>query len=347
MQNKWNNTITKILITGATGFVGSHILQTLMNIQHQDLQIVAACRNPAKLIPQYKGEVRKGDLRDADYLDRVLAGIDIICHAAGWSSFDNTGDKCNKAYLEPTLDLINCANEWRISRFINLSSLYVGGTTQRNNANSRGKPRRHWPMINCHIAVEDYLRNLEQPRCQFVNLRLGLYAGKRLNMGLLPLLLSRNTQAFLPCLSGSLGHLPLVDGRDIGQAFARAALGPFESSYSSLNIVGPETPSHAQVMSFIEDQIKSKPLTSPLPSFIASPILWLQGKTHKINGQPLLTAAMINMLKSPIISNDQANQQMGYDPQISWQASLLETLESHKKQSLNVETTQPYQTLNI
>jgi len=318
-----------------------------MNIQHQDLQIVAACRNPAKLIPQYKGEVRQGDLRDADYLDRVLTGIDIICHAAGWSSFENAGDICNKAYLEPTLDLINHANEWRISRFINLSSLYVSAVTKRNNANTKGKPRRNWPMINCHIAVEDYLRNLDQPRCQFVNLRLGLYAGKRLNMGLLPLLLSRNNQTFLPCLSGALGHLPLVDGRDIGQAFARAALGPFESGYSSLNIVGPESPSHTQVMTFIEAQIQAKPLTSALPSFAASPILWLQGKTHNINGQPLLTPAMINMLKSPEISNGQASQQIGYDPQISWQASLLETLESYKNQSLNSEISQPYRTLNI
>jgi len=318
-----------------------------MNIQHQDLHIVAACRNPAKLIPQYKGEVRKGDLRDADYLDRVLAGIDIICHAAGWSSFENTPDTCNKAYLEPTLDLINHANEWRISRFINLSSIYVAPTSQRNNALAKGKPRRGWPMINCHIAVEDYLRNLGQPRCQFVNLRLGLYTGKRLNMGLLPLLLSRSHQTFLPSLGGPLGHLPIVDGRDIGQAFARAAIGPFEGSYNSLNIAGSESPSHAQVMGFIEDQIKAKPLSFPLPSFVASPILWLQGKTHKIHGQPLLTPAMIQMLKSPEISNDLTNQKMGYDPQISWQASLLETLESYKNQSLNREISQPYRALNI
>ena len=308
---------------------------------------MAACRNPTKLLPQYKGEVRQGDLRDADYLDRVLAGIDIICHAAGWSSFENASDRCNKAYLEPTLDLINHANEWRISRFINLSSIYASATTQRNNANIKGKPCRNFPMINCHIAVEDYLRNLDQPRCQFVNLRLGLYAGKRLNMGLLPLLLSRNNQAFLPYLSGSLGHLPLVDGRDIGQAFARAALGPFEPSYNSLNIVGPDCPSHAQVMAFIKEQRLTPPLTTGLPSFVASPILWLQGKSHKINDQPLLTAAMLNMLKSPPIDNAQAAQLIGYDPQISWQASLLDTLESYKNQSFSKEISQAYRDLNI
>lgn len=318
-----------------------------MNIQHQDLSIVAACRNPNKLIPQFSGEVRQGDLRDGKYLDRVLAGIDIICHTAGWSSFENSGEQCNKAYLEPTIDLINHANEWRVSRFINLSSLYVCAPLQRNNAAVNGKPMRYWPMMNCHIAVEDYLREYQQPRCQFVNLRLGLYSGKRLNMGLLPLLLSRNQQTFLPYLTDTAGHFPIIDGRDIGQAFARAALGPFESSYSSLNIVGPQTPTHQQVMAFIEAQIQTRPLTRGLPSPLANPILWLQGITHKVNQQPLLTAAMRNMLKSPLIDNTQATRQMGYDPQVSWQASLLDTLELYKKQSLNKDISQPVRDLNL
>jgi len=309
---------------------------------------VAACRNPAKLIAQYKGEVRQGDLRDADYLDRMLVGIDVVCHAAGWSSFENSGDQCNQAYLEPTLDLINHANEWRLSRFINLSSIYVAPASQRNNPAAKGKPQRNWPMINCHIAVEEYMRNMHQPRCQFVNLRLGLYSGKRLNMGLLSLLLSRNQQALLPYFNGSLGHLPLVDGRDIGQAFVRAALGPFEGHYSCLNIVGPETASHAQVMAFIEEQLQVKPLLSyGLPAFVGSPALWLQGKIRRINGQPLLTSAMINMLKSPIIDNELAAQQMGYDPEISWQASLLDTLEQYRNQSLNNDISQALRPLNV
>jgi len=277
----------------------------------------------------------------------MLVGIDIICHAAGFSSFEKSSERCNKAYLEPTLDLINHAIEWRVSRFINLSSVYVAATMQRNNANTKGKPRIYWPMINCHIAVEDYLRNLHEPRCQFVNLRLGLYSGKRLNMGLLALLLARNGQATLPYFNGLLGHFPLVDGRDIGQAFARAALGPFEPSYSSLNIVGPEIPTHAATMRFISEQINAKPLSLGLPAFLANPVLLLQGKIHKFGEQPLLTLAMLEMLKSPLIDNIQAAQQMGYDPEISWKASLLNTLELHKNQSLNSDITQTDRALNI
>ena len=299
-----------------------------------------------------------GDLRDPDYLDRVLVGIDIICHAAGWSSFENSGNQSNNAYLEPTLDLINRAIEWRVSRFVNLSSLFVAPAKQRDNANAIGKPRAYWPMINCMIGVENFLKAYGEQninsRCQFINLRLGIYSGKRLNMGLIPLLLARSGLAILPYINGHLGHLPLVDGRDIGQAFVRAALAPFETSYTSINIAGPSTPAHSEIIQFIEEQTHLKLLSPGLPSTLASSILWLQGKAHRfnrlseqLNGQPLFTTAMLDMLKSPVITNTQSENILGYDPKISWQASLLDTLELHKKQSLNHNISQLNRALNL
>lgn len=342
-----NHKITKILITGATGFVGSHILETLIKIQHSDLEIVAACRDPSKLIPHYTGEVRKGDLRDTHYLDRVLVGIDIICHAAGWSSFENSGKTSTHAYLEPTLDLINHAIEWRVSRFINLSSVYVASVDKRNDANEPGHPRAYWPMINCLIAVEDYLRDYQQCHCQFINLRLGLYSGKRLNMGLLPLLLTHNKQISLPYLTGTSGYLPLVDGRDIGQAFIRAALSPIDTGYSSMNIIGSNMPTHREAMAFIKNQIQSTPLNFGLPVLLANPLFFLYGILQFNNKRLLITRAMRYMLQSSTFDNTSAIRQIGYDPEISWQASLLYVFESYKNQSLNQNITQPDPPLNL
>ncbi len=318
-----------------------------MAIQHPDIEVVAACRDKNRLLPDYSGEVREGDLRDPDYLDRVLTGVDIICHAAGWSSFENTGDACNRAYLEPTIDLINHAIEWRVSRFVNLSSLYVTQATQRNDTEVVGRPRAFWPMINCLIAVEDYLRNLHSSRCQFVNLRLGIYTGRRLHLGLLPLLLARSHYSHMPYITGHLGHLPLVDGRDIGQAFVRASLAPIDAAYSCFNISGSDTPSQAQVMGFIHDQLGHAPLGPGLPRFLAGPMLWLQSGLFQRNRQPVITRPMIEMLFSPTIGTAQSRAAIGYEPEISWQASLLDTLESYKNQSLVNRLSDSLRNLNI
>lgn len=230
---------------------------------------------------------------------------------------------------------------------MNLSSLYVAKANQRNNAASIGKPRAYNPMLNCLIATEDYLRTYTASHTQFINLRLGLYSGKRINMGLLPLLLSRSGQSSMPYISGQLGHLPLIDGKDIGQAFARASLAPIEESYSCLNICGPEVPSHEAVMRFIKTHISHSPLNWTLPSSLATAVLWSQSKFQQFEQQPMLTSAMLDMLKSPLISNQQASQQLGFDPIVSWQASLLDTLEAYKNQSLNTDLSQPSKSLNL
>lgn len=47
-----------ILITGANGFVGSHILEAMHT--RKDLRVIAACRDAKKLPAFVKGEVREG-----------------------------------------------------------------------------------------------------------------------------------------------------------------------------------------------------------------------------------------------------------------------------------------------
>ncbi len=306
---------------------------------------MAACRNPSKLLPSYTGEVRVGDLRDPDYLDRVLVGIDIICHAAGWSSFEDSGDTSSKAYLEPTLELINHAIEWRVSRFVNLSSIFVTPPDRRSLTDRPGKPQPGWPMLNCLIAVEDYIRQYQQSRCQFINLRLGLYSGKRLHMGLLPLLLEHSKASAPPYIQGRFGYFPLVDGRDIGQAFARAALAPIDAAYSCLNITGAESPTHLQFKNFSQQHLSRAVLGYGLPSFLASPVLRLKSLLGHFSSPTRLTPAMLAMLKSPTIDITPARQLIGYDPETSWQASLVDTFESYNNQLVSTAHSEPYRDL--
>lgn len=318
-----------------------------MQIQHNEVQVVAACRNVNHLPSGYHGEVRCGDLRDANYQDRLLVGIDVICHAAGWSSFERRQDPQHQAYLEPTLDLINRAVEWRVKRFVNLSSLYVSTPAQRNSAQSAGRPRASWPMLNGLIAVEDYLRQYIDSRTQFINLRVGLYSGKHLNMGLLPLLLARSEHYSLPHYQGRYGHLPIVDGQDIGQAFSRAALAPLDAGYHSVNISGAETPSHQAAMQFIKQQLGHSPLNYALPMPLAELVLFSRNLFAQHEQLPLFTAAMRHMLASAEIDLQPAQALLGYDPQISWQASLLNTLEAFRHQQLNTALSQPVKSLDL
>lgn len=71
----------RILITGAAGFVGSHVADRLAGSSHELVLLDA-------LLPAAHGTggpppgVVVGDVRDADLLTRLLTGVDAVCHQA-------------------------------------------------------------------------------------------------------------------------------------------------------------------------------------------------------------------------------------------------------------------------
>lgn len=303
-----------------------------MQFEHKNLQLVAATRSPYNLPAGYRGEVRVGDLRDANYLDRVLTGIDVICHAAGWSNYSAQGQASRVNYLEPTIDLINRAREWRVARFVNLSSIGVAAFNRRSQDDSPGKPRRGCAMLNCMVAVEDYLKT-QADRISIINLRAGIYSGQQLHLGLLPLLLQRPG---LPLVAGRYGYLPIVDGDDLGQAFARAALLPDISGYVSLNIAGAESPTQKAVLEFINTNSKQKYATpAALPLALALPIYKVLSWLSYQQKNPATTCAITAMLTNPAIDTHKAQQLLGYKPLVKWQTSIENFVSDYQHRPVN------------
>ncbi|MFY1636480.1 NAD-dependent epimerase/dehydratase family protein [Solwaraspora sp. WMMB335] len=75
----------RILLTGAAGFIGSHVADLLVDEGHEVVALDA-------LLPQAHGgaapdwsrrhDLILGDVRDGDLLDRLLPGVDAVCHQA-------------------------------------------------------------------------------------------------------------------------------------------------------------------------------------------------------------------------------------------------------------------------
>ena len=72
----------KILVTGATGFIGSHVLEKL---SAAGLQVVALARRQSDLAHalSLKVEVRYGDIRDLAGLRQAVRGCTQVIHTAG------------------------------------------------------------------------------------------------------------------------------------------------------------------------------------------------------------------------------------------------------------------------
>lgn len=312
-----------ILVTGATGFVGSHIVESLM--KQSGLSIVAACRNPQNLPKSFKGEVRVGDLLDKSYQESVLKGIDVVCHAAAWTSAWNHERMSDELFLAPSLALIDQEKRNGVKRFIFLSSTSVVAPCTSHNENISSNERNLilWPHMRNVARIENAMNNAASTDCEMTSLRVGLFVGKRYGIGMLSLLVPRLKTHLVPWVSGGKTHLPLICGEDIGDAFALAAMAKKLPGYTNIPVVGPTSPTVREVIGYL-----SKKFRLPKPHFsVPFPLAYMFARSMEVLDplvpwEPLVTRSIVHLLEETGGNNNQAKKLLGFHPKIAWQDAI-------------------------
>ena len=117
----------KILLTGATGFLGYRTLEKLVNLEYVE-QIKATGRTlkDTHKVDHPKVEYILGDLTDVEFVETLMPGIDYVIHAAALSSPWGKREAFVKANVTTQKNLLEAAKSNNISRYIYIStpSLY-------------------------------------------------------------------------------------------------------------------------------------------------------------------------------------------------------------------------------
>src|SRR5579884_3340704 len=112
----------RILLTGATGFVGSHILERLVTDGHQ---VHALAREPMKLDPPPgpgRMQAFQGDVVTGKALQEATAGCDAAIHLVG-IIMEVGGATFEKSHYVATQNVVNAATRAGIRRFVQMSAL--------------------------------------------------------------------------------------------------------------------------------------------------------------------------------------------------------------------------------
>lgn len=107
----------KILVTGATGFLGAHLVPLLISQGHH-VRGIGRSAAPASLV-QGGMEYVQADLKDRDAVMRALDGVEAVYHLAGLVSFNpKDGRKMYDLHVNSTRELLRDVREAGVKRFI-------------------------------------------------------------------------------------------------------------------------------------------------------------------------------------------------------------------------------------
>lgn len=106
----------KLLVTGGTGFLGTHLVPRLLEAGHE-VRIIG--RTKPSLAGMERAEFVQGDLKDREAVRRALQGVEAVYHLAGLVSFqDKDARRMYELHVDATRELLRDVREAGVKRFI-------------------------------------------------------------------------------------------------------------------------------------------------------------------------------------------------------------------------------------
>jgi dihydroflavonol-4-reductase len=153
----------KVLITGATGFVGSAVLRQLVTAGYSVRCLVRESSDRRNLagLPL---EIRIGDLKDRASLDRALAGCSILFHvAADYRLWVPNPQEIYETNVTGTCNIMDAAARAGVTRIVYTSSVATLGLTADGSPADENTPVSLADMIG-HYKRSKFLAEAEVRR---------------------------------------------------------------------------------------------------------------------------------------------------------------------------------------
>jgi dihydroflavonol-4-reductase len=156
----------KAFVTGATGFLGSHVARVLAD-QGADLRLLVRPTSNLKNLEGLKAETATGDLRDAASLEKAMSGCDTVFHvAADYRLWVRDPNEMYRSNVAGTRALLEAARKNGVGRVVHTSSVATIGFT------NDGRPADEDSPVSLADMIGHYKRS------KFMAEQVALEAGR-------------------------------------------------------------------------------------------------------------------------------------------------------------------------
>jgi nucleoside-diphosphate-sugar epimerase len=324
----------RIAITGASGFLGSHLVTRLSGDGHT-LQALVHDADRAKSILPLVARYGAGEITDDDALDPVMDGCEVAIHLV--SNFrKTTGDResYHRINVQGTEAALAAARRAGVRRFIHCSTIGVHGHVRSTPANEESPFAPGDLYQETKLEAEEACRRaMQMPGMEIVIVRpCSMYGPGDLRMLKMFRMLAKGTFFLLgPCRENF--HAVYVD--DLTDGFARVIRTPG---------IGGETfliggPSYLPLDDYVKVAAAAVGAPPPRLRFPYGPAFALSvvcdAICRPLGVEPPLHPRRVRFFKNNrAFSIDKAKRVLGYAPKVELADGMKRTVEWYRSQGL-------------
>jgi len=324
LTERWGKRL-KALVTGGTGFIGSHLISYLLNKKAR-VKILVRKPDIAQKLFGKKVQLIQGDILDRPSLREAVNDVDVVFHlAAALGATPISHKEFFRVNAQGTENILKVCRKSGISRFVYCSTVAVSGDIKNPPANEEApyNPDEIYEKSKCRgeeIALEFARKGLTVvvarptwvygPRdtrtlklFRAIRRRRFIIAGKGTNLQH-PVYVKDVAQGLYLCAQRDIlkGEVFILGGNEfitVGQLINKIA-----------SLLGVELPS-----------VK-------LPLWTLRPFGWIMGWSGKLLGfePPLSPSKIAFFAKNRAYDISKAKRELGYRPKVNLERGLRQTL---------------------
>jgi 2-alkyl-3-oxoalkanoate reductase len=332
----------RVLVSGAHGFVGSHLVEALLARDHEVRALISPwgkLDNLAAVLSYPALELRRGDISEPESLAGLCKDIDVVFHAAARAADWGPWDAFYRTNVLGTKHLLKDAAAHGVRRFVFVSSVSVHRYAGFRNADPRSLPRdggASSAYARSKIMAEDLvMASAKEP----VVVRPGLWLFGPRDPNFLKYVQALRGENIPALFRIFLPSLPIVgSGRTVmntcyveNLAHGLILAGEADAAAGNVYVIADEgSPTWLEVFGYLAGLARAPEPKLHLPPALAR-ILGMSGEALyglvRPGQDPLLTRYRAELMVHDVHFNiDAAREELGYRPMVSWQEGMRRTV---------------------
>ena len=318
------------VVTGATGLLGSHIAEKLVERGGRVRALVRPTSDTAFL----RGlgvELAEGDLADSASLRRAVAGAGVVYHCAAkvgdwgpWRQFQGL-------VIDATANLLDACRQEGVGRVLHVSSITVYGHPR-----PRGTPFSEDEPLGQNLWLWDYYCRAKikaeavcrrYPGPQTILRPSWIYGPRDRNS--FPRIVTALRSGRVRVVGPGDNLLNIVYAGDVAEAAIRAATTP-EAAGRAYNVSSAGEITQRRLLDLLTERLGLPPVTRRMPFRVAHGLGFVSevvGRLIRLKRPPHITRYAVGLVGRPtLFSTAKARAELGWQPQVGIEEGLERTL---------------------